>query len=190
MVEAQCKNEECEHSWELTKPPETYSRGVTCPKCGSSRTEYDSPEPSQPAEAQQAQPQNHQPAPAQPVETEQPVPQEQPQQSALPAQQQTVEQGMQIGKLLLAANSDDPQKRGAAKGSAFQMAGAALASMGEGIAQQEMQRNENAKNTSQDQIRKKEEYPTCLDCGTQLRGLPEVGEEFQCGACGLVMERT
>lgn len=45
MVDATCLNDDCEkETWGLTKHPDDYASGVTCPKCGTTRVEYDAPE--------------------------------------------------------------------------------------------------------------------------------------------------
>jgi predicted RNA-binding Zn-ribbon protein involved in translation (DUF1610 family) len=44
MVDATCLNEDCEKdTWRLTKHPDDYANGVTCPKCGTTRVDYDAP---------------------------------------------------------------------------------------------------------------------------------------------------
>lgn len=45
MVDATCLNDDCEkETWGLTKHPDDYASGVTCPECGTTRVEYDAPE--------------------------------------------------------------------------------------------------------------------------------------------------
>jgi len=56
MAEAKCINDDCdkEETWTLRKPVPEYSGGVTCPECGSTRTEIHGEETANITEVQTA----------------------------------------------------------------------------------------------------------------------------------------
>ena len=54
MTQAMCQNEDCDkNEWRLTKPPSEYKNGVRCPSCGTTRVDYDEPEPRERQETRQ-----------------------------------------------------------------------------------------------------------------------------------------
>lgn len=179
MTEATCRNEDCGHEWTLTKPVSAYSRGVTCPSCGSSRVEYDQPEPrNEPRSPGEPEPQQAQQAPQRAQQS---------QGQNMPANQQAMETGQSLGQMFAAMNSDDPTQQAEATGGFLKTAGMALAQYGQKHAESKKQAHERAKNTSSDQLRKKDEYPECPEpnCEAQITEIPS--GQFPCPRCGTML---
>lgn len=141
-------------------------------------------QPQQPRQNQQAQP---------PAQTQQ-QPQQGQQGQNLPANQQqgqgqgnAIETGMQLGQMLTGAKSDDPAEKAQAKGQGLKMVGAAVAKLGETAAQRGMERAQRAKNNASRGTKKSEDFPTCVECGGQIRQVPEE-EPFECPHCMTLLE--
>lgn len=183
MTTAQCLNSDCDkEDWRLTKHPSEYARGVKCPDCGTTRVEHDA----QPQQGQQGgQTAAQAPAPAQQGQGGQPAPMGQ-EAGQLPSTEDAMAGGMQVGSLLAGLGSDDPQKKAASQGRAMKMAGTALAQLGDHHEQQQKQRSERAKQTSDDDLRVASDYPECPECGGLIKMVPE--NEFDCPHCGIPLE--
>jgi len=175
MVTAKCLNENCDKDpWELSKHPADYARGVTCPSCGSTRTDHDAAESggrSAGRAPQTAEPQQQAQAPAT---------------ADSMGQEELAQTGMTLGNMLHSMNSDDPEKQAEATGSALTAAGMAVAQLGQKHAEKKKQQNRAAKNT--DSLETVDEYPNCPECGRQVTTVKQQGE-FPCPHCGVRLRR-
>lgn len=187
MATATCLNQDCEkENWELTKHPSQYSRGVTCPECGTSRVDVETAEQGAQQGAQPTQ-QQSEPAPA-------PAPQQGHQggqQGAaapdVPSNHEAMDTAETLAEFVGGMSSDDPAERETAKARALKTGALGLARVFDQREKQAQQRNERAKQTTDDEIRVSKEYPTCPDCGGQLTQIPDSGE-FPCPHCSVLLE--
>lgn len=185
MATAHCQNEDCKKgSWTLTKEPHQYKRGgPTCPECGTTRVRVEGAQQAQkqaqPPQAVEQAPQGgqgHQPAPAQ----------QQGQQGGLPTTEEAMAGGMQVGNILAGMQSDDPQKKATASGKALKMAGTAVAQLGDHYEKEAVERNQRAKQATNEDLNVSTDYPECPECGGQIRNIPS--GEFRCRHCQVVLE--
>lgn len=120
----------------------------------------------------------------------QPPARQEPQQQS--QEMQTIDQdaigvGMQLADSLHGMTSGSPEEKAKAKGELFAAAGSTLASMGQQIAQEEMEGAQRSKNVSQDDLKVADDYVDCPECTGQITNVPPSGEEFQCPHCGVVL---
>lgn len=202
MATAICQNGDCEKDdWTLRKAPHEYARGgPSCPECGTSRVAIEGGEetPTASAGAQQEAPTQAQAAPQQGQSLQgeprgpggqqpeqqaiQPAQQGQQSQGNLPSTEGAMQTGMNAASMIAGLSSDDPEKKAEATGSLMKSAGMAVAQLGDHKEQQIKEQTQRAKQTSNDQIRKAQEYPECPECQGQITGIPESGE-FACPHC-------
>lgn len=191
MAQAKCLNDDCgrEEPWTLRKDPAEYASGVRCPDCSTTRVEIIRDEPTgatataEPAQAQEPAQTGEFRSPGGGQQAQPPAQQQQAQGQQggmLPdtASQEAIEAGMQGGNAIgTLMNGSRAEKAQALGGAMFQI--------GQHLAQKE----QNAKQASQDEIRTVEEYVECDACGAQLRGVPDRGR-FECGNCHTILERV
>jgi len=177
-----CENSDCDKGeWDLTKHPSQYAGGgVSCPECGSTRTEVFVDESEEPAQStgaatsrQEAPPQQQAPAP-------------QAQGGATPAVQQGGSD-LSAGEGLIAALDNEApaevQKQGVESvGRGIIRFAKAAISYGEKKDEMRSQRAQNA------DVQRVEDKPDCEVCGTTISEIPVADDRFQCENCGAEYE--
>lgn len=167
MATAVCLNDDCgKDEWNLTKHPDEYARGVTCPECGTTRVETDAePRDNTPERTEQSSTGAVEPA----TEAQEVQRRRDPEISA--------------GEGLLAMMDDDADANMKAKGieavgsSVIRFAKSAL-QYGE---QKGKMKEERAKNA---QFQKAEDKPRCEECGHVFSEIPLQAERISCPGCG------
>lgn len=172
MVDATCLNDDCDReTWELTKHPTEYARGVTCPDCGTTQVDYDvDDEPDQPRGREAAPPTRREPVGGG---------------AGLPARQQgqlpeAVERGAEGGNALFEIVNAD------SRGDMLQGFGAALLQLGDRENERAVREREAAAGVSE--VQRSEQYPQCPDCGHSIERKPVGRDEFPCPNCGTPLE--
>jgi len=168
-MQAKCLNEDCKKGkWTLRKAPSEYSRGVSCPECGTTRVEIEGEET---AGGTQMEPVDRgggrKPAPAR-VEGQ---------------------GGNAVEAVLTAADGDQPaSERAAAAQQAAGAVGGLIGKILEYNESKEMAREEVAERAELERIDK---YPEC-DCGYQFTGedIDLGSDRVKCPTCGAAYRLT
>lgn len=178
MVDATCKNENCEKgTWTLTKHPDDYARGVSCPNCGTTRIDLEDYEPRD--------------QPSQPQQREEPAQSQQ--QAQTPARREPAEQAQQVpaqqgGAFDQVLALGDPEAQPEEKAGAIARIGAAAGQvLGKSVlynAEKKRQRQERA---SQASIERVENKPEC-ECGYVFSEVGANDDRVQCPQCGAEYE--
>lgn len=92
----------------------------------------------------------------------------------------------EAGRKMATLESASPEERARAEGFLFQGLGEFVRGYGERKVKEKLDGIRRAKDHD-GAVEKVEEYPTCPDCGYQIRQLPEPGKEFNCNRCGVAL---
>lgn len=196
MAYAYCQNTDCSKDrWWLTKPPSEYAgNGPSCPECGSTRVEIGGgteTADTTPTESQQTarEPAEPQPRPEQQTTTApdthgQAGGGEQLPQSAADA----AEAGSNLADLVAGLGGGSPEEQADATEKVATAGGAMLAKLGQRAAQQQRENANRAKNATQDNISRVDDYVSCPSCDAQITDLPPAGQQFRCPGCGELLE--
>lgn len=166
-MEARCNNTGCDKdSWNLQKHPSEYSRGVTCPECGTTNVDVEGAGgQSESASLERVE----QGGGGQP---------------AAPARQA----GGAVDDLLTATDEEAPtQQRAQATQSIFSQLGGVVSRLLEYEGQKEEAREQVAQ---QADIQRVDQYPECEDCGFTFTGedINLSSDRVRCPDCGAVYQ--
>lgn len=168
MARSECLNDDCEREepWTLRKPVEEYSGGVTCPECGSTRTQIFGEETADTQEVQTAESQRSQ-APAQ--------------------QRQQGEMGGAEATLALIDGDVDRKQRAKGAGKLLQFGQELIQTAAEYADQKEEAKKQQARRAS---VETESQYPDCPECGfTLTEDEMKLGQEkIRCPDCQSVLK--
>lgn len=170
---AACDNENCgKEPWQLQKNPGQYSRGVTCPECGSTRVTVDQTSAGQRAAGDGGQ------------ETGQAPARREAQQGGAPARQE--ERSMSGTQTAIALLDDDvgAEKRAEAAQNAAGVLGNVAGELLRYRDQKKQAKDQRAQNV---ELEPADKYPEC-ECGYQFDG-GDIGlkdDSVKCPECGAI----
>lgn len=174
-MQAYCQNEDCGHNWEPQKHPSEYSRGITCPDCGTTRVEVEGVE-QQPQQPQQSQQRDRRPAPRR---------------TSAEQQMDTRQQGGgDFGAVegAIAVMDDDTPAQAKAQGAQALLGGIGNA-LGKVFQYQEQKEQAADEKIKQSDLQPVEDYPQCK-CGYTFTGEDaKLGSDMvKCPECGQAYE--
>lgn len=173
MVEATCNNENCEKdTWTLTKHPDDYARGVSCPNCGTTRVDIEDYEPREQPQHDQEQEPAQAPARREPAQQTQQVP-------------ATAQQGSAFDQVL---SLGDPDAQPEEKAGAIARIGAAAGQvLGKSVLYNAEKKRQRQQRASQASIERVENKPEC-ECGYVFAEVGANDDRVQCPQCGAEYE--